>query len=66
MGVFANVPQGKYDLLSDEDKRAVDAWRNQEDDASVQAREAGNYGDVVSRDANKSVEKTPAKKSISK
>lgn len=66
MGVFANVPQDKYDSLRPEDKEAVDAYRNQEYDVDVQTREAGNYSDVVGREENKAVEKTTAKRSASK
>lgn len=49
MGVFANVPQDKYDSLSDDDKQAVDAWRGQEFDVDVQTREGGSYDDVITR-----------------
>lgn len=64
MGVFANVPQDKYENLSDEDKKLVDDYRNQEYDVDVQERE-GNYSDVVGRDDNKAVEKTSTRKSTS-
>jgi hypothetical protein len=40
----------KYDSLSEEDKKAVDAFRNQEYDVDVQTREGGSYGDVITRD----------------
>lgn len=66
MGVFANVPDDKYDSLSAEDKKLVDAWRNQEQDSEVQAREGGSYNDVVSREDSQAVDapaKTTAKKS---
>lgn len=53
MGVFANVPQDKYDSLSAEDKQAVDDWRNQEHDVDKQVREA----DVITRDDNSAAEK---------
>ena len=66
MGVFANVPNSKYDKLSDEEKAKVDAWRGQENDIEKQEREAGNYTDVVGRDDNKSVEKTATRKSAPK
>jgi hypothetical protein len=59
MGVFANVPQDKYDKLSPEDKKLVDEYRNQEYDVDVQTREGGNYNDVVSRDESSSVDSTP-------
>lgn len=63
MGVFANVPKSKYDSLNAEDKKAVDEYRNQEYDVDVQAREGGDYGDVVSREENKAAEKPTAGKS---
>lgn len=53
MGVFANVPNDKYDSLSPEDKAAVDAWRNQENDVDKQVREA----DVITREDNGATEK---------
>lgn len=53
MGTFANVPQDKYDSLSPEDKAAVDAWRNQENDVDKQVTDA----DVVSREDNTATEK---------
>ena len=49
MGVFANVPQDKYDSLSEEEREAVDAWRGQEYDVDVQTREGGSYDDVITR-----------------
>lgn len=64
MGVFANVPEDKYESLSAEDKAAVDAWRNQENDVEVQQREGGQYTDTVSRDESQAVDspKTTAKR----
>ena len=50
MGTFANVPQDKYENLSEEDRAAVDAYRNQEYDVDVQTREGGSYNDVITRD----------------
>lgn len=61
MGVFANVPQDKYDSLSAEDKKAVDEWRNQEADATVQANQAGSYNDVVGQDTKTTTTKKSAK-----
>lgn len=49
MGVFANVPQDKYDSLPKEEREAVDAWRGQEFDVDVQTREGGSYDDVITR-----------------
>lgn len=66
MGTFANVPQDKYDSLSPEDKKLVDDWRNQENDIEKQEREAGEYGNVISRDGNKSVDKPATRKTTPK
>lgn len=68
MGTFANVPEDKYESLSAEDKAAVDAWRNQENDVTAQEAGAGTYDDVITRDDAQAVDspKTTAKKATSK
>lgn len=62
MGTFANVPEDKYETLSEEDKKLVDDWRNQGEYTDYPEQNVAEP-DVISREDNEAVDSsaTPSK-----